>query len=196
MTTTIASVARVRVSAALLAAALGACAHAPPRRVAHAAADATVFDPREAVLRVDTVRGEPFDVAALRGRAVIVAVILVNDLGGQGLARNLERLAAAHPDDLAVVLLAADAFDAETLRMAMEVFADVVGLRHAALGALPDALRDGSSVFGAMDQGTATVLVNRAGRVARRVDGTPTYAALEALVAPALPPPGTAAGAR
>lgn len=172
--------------------ALAACAHrpvaptlasAPP---APPAADAV--DLREVTLRVDAVGDRPVDLAALRGRAVLVATLSTNDLQGHALARNLERLAAAHPDDLAVLLLATDGYDGPTLRTAMEVFAEVIGIRHASVAALTEEVRAGATPFGEVALAPTVYLVNRAGRVARRLDGYQTLGALQALVAPALPP--------
>lgn len=146
------------------------------------------LDLREVTLAVDAVGGRRVDIATLRGRAILVAMLSTNDLGGHALARNLERLAAAHGDDLSVLVLATDGYDDATLRVAMDVFTEVVGLRHAAVAALPPTVRAGSSVFGEMTLAPTVFLVNRAGRVARRVGGYQSMAALLALVAPALPP--------
>ncbi len=172
--------------------ALAACAHRPaaaPRALtATTTAPTASVDLRDVTLSVDAVGDRRVDVAALRGKAVVVATLSINDLGGHALARNLERLAAAHPDDLVVLLLATDGYDAPTLRTAMEVFADVIGIRHAAVAALPAEVRAGSTPFGEMTLEPSVYLVNRAGRMARRLDGYQGLSALQALVAPALPP--------
>ncbi len=172
--------------------ALAACAHrpaTPPRALtATTTAPTTSLDLRDVALSVDAVGGRHVDVAALRGRGVVVATLSINDLGGHALARNLELLAAAHPDDLAVLMLATDGYDAPTLRTAMEVFADVIGIRHAAVAALPADVRAGSTPFGEVGLTPSVYLINRAGRMARRLDGYQGIGALQTLVAPALPP--------
>ena len=148
----------------------------------------TTVDLRDVTLAVTAVGDRRIDLAALRGRAIVVATLSTNDLGGHALARNLERLAAAHGDDVVVLLLATDGYDDPTLTVAMEVFAEVVGLRHAAVAAMPAEVRAGATPFGEMALAPVVFLVNRAGRVARRVEGYQSMAALQALVAPALPP--------
>lgn len=171
--------------------ALAACAHraaAPVATPAPAPASTAPVDLRDVALAVDAVGERRVDLATLRGRAVVVATLSTNDLGSHALARNLERLAAAHPDDLAVLLLATDGYDAPTLRTAMEVFAEVLGVRHAAVAALPAELRAGTTPFGEISLTPAVYLVNRAGRMARRLEGYQNLGALQALVAPALPP--------
>jgi hypothetical protein len=145
-------------------------------------------DLREVTLAVDAVGGRRVDLAALRGRGIVVAMISTNDLGGHALARNLERLAAAHGDDLAVLLLATDGYESGTLQVALEVFVDVVGVRHAAVAAIPADVRAGATPFGEVGLAPLVFVINRAGRVARRVEGYQTLAALQAMVAPTLPP--------
>jgi hypothetical protein len=49
-------------------------------------------------------------------------------------------------------------------------------------------VRAGSTPIGEVGLAPLVVLVNRAGRVARRLEGYQTMAALQALIAPALPP--------
>lgn len=169
------------------------CAHravaSSPTTLATTPTAVTVaVDLRDVTLAVDAVGGRHVDVAALRGRAIVVAMLSTNDLGGHALARNLERLAAAHGDDLAVLILATDGYDASTLQVALEVFADVVGLRHAAVAPIPVDVRAGSTPFGEVGLAPLVVLVNRAGRVARRLEGYQSMAALQSLIAPALPP--------
>ena len=181
--------ASARAAAFAVPAMLVGCAHPATHRAVRSV-EAAVFDAREAALRVETIRGDVFDLATVRGRAVFVAVVFANDLQGHAVARNLERVAATHPDDIAVLVLAADSFDPETLRTAMEVFAEVAGISRAAVAALPDALRTGSTVFGEVGAGSTVFLVNRAGRIARRLEGYQSVAALEAAVAPALPTVG------
>ncbi len=165
------------------------CAH---RAVAAAPttpeAPVAAVDLREVTLAVDAVGGRRVDLAALRGRAIVVAALSTNDLGGHALARNLERLAAAHGDDLAVLLLATDGYDPPTLQVALEVFAEVVGLHRAAVAPIPAEVRAGSTPFGEVGLAPLVFLVNRAGRVARRLEGYQTMATLQSLIAPALPP--------
>ena len=151
-------------------------------------APAVAVDLREVTLAVTAVGDRRIDLATLRGRAIVVATLSTNDLGGHALARNLERLAAMHGDDLVVLLLATDGYDDPTLTVAMDVFAEVVGLRHAAVAAMPAEVRAGATPFGEMALAPVVFLVNRAGRMARRVEGYQSMAALQALVAPALPP--------
>ncbi|TAK26970.1 MAG: hypothetical protein EPO40_18495 [Myxococcaceae bacterium] len=166
------------------------CAHraVAPSPTTPAAPSSAAVDLREVTLAVDAVGGRRVDLAALRGRAIVVAALSTNDLGGHALARNLERLAAAHGDDLAVLVLATDGYDAPTLQVALEVFAEVVGLHHAAVAPLPAEVRAGSTPFGEVGLAPLVFLVNRAGRVARRLEGYQTMAALQSLIAPALPP--------
>jgi hypothetical protein len=186
----VAAAVRASAARALLGSLLVAgCAHraVAPSPTATATAEAAV-DLRDMTLAVDAVGHRRVDLAALRGRAILVAALSTNDLGGHALARNLERLATAHGDDLAVLILATDGYDAPTLQVALEVFADVVGLRHAAVAPIPAAVRAGSTPIGEVGLAPLVVLVNRAGRVARRLEGYQTMAALQALIAPALPP--------
>ena len=167
---------------------VAACAHraAAPRVVS--AANAAPVDLREVALVVDAVGPRHIDLATLRGRAVVVATLSTNDIHGHALARNLERLAAAHADDLVVVVLATDGYDAAILTTAMEVFVDVVGIRHAVVAAIPADVRAGSTLFGEVGLEPGVYLINRAGRLARRLDGYQSLNELQALVAPALPP--------
>lgn len=186
----VAAAVRASAARALLGSLLVAgCAHraVAPSPTAPATAEAAV-DLRDMTLAVDAVGHRRVDLAALRGRAILVAALSTNDLGGHALARNLERLATAHGDDLAVLILATDGYDVPTLQVALEVFADVVGLRHAAVAPIPAAVRAGSTPIGEVGLAPLVVLVNRAGRVARRLEGYQTMAALQALIAPALPP--------
>lgn len=180
----------VRGSAALALAGsllVAGCAHRAVARGGSTTA-ATPVDLRELTLAVDAVGGRRVDLAALRGRAIVVATLSTNDLGGHALARNLERLAAAHGDDLAVLILVTDGYDEPTLRVALEVFADVVGLRHAAVAPIPAEVRAGATPLGEVGMSPRLTLVNRAGRVARSLEGYQAMGALQALIAPALPP--------
>lgn len=172
---------------ALLAA---GCAHraVAPRPTTIEPPPSAAVDLREVTLAVDAVGGRRVDLAALRGRGIVVAMLSTNDLGGHALARNLERLAAAHGDDLVVLILATDGYEAGTLQVALEVFVDVVGVRHAAVAAIPADVRAGSTPFGEVGLAPLVIVVNRAGRVARRAEGYQSLAALQAMAAPTLPP--------
>jgi hypothetical protein len=190
-TGSVAAVVRGSGARALLAALLVAgCAHravARPTTTIEPPSSAAA-DLREVTLAVDAVGGRRVDLAALRGRGIVVAMLSTNDLGGHALARNLERLAAAHPDDLAVLILATDGYESGTLQVALEVFVDVVGVRHAAVAPIPAEVRAGSTPFGEVGLAPLVFVVNRAGRVARRVEGYQSLAALQAMTAPTLPP--------
>ena len=73
-------------------------------------------------------------------------------------------------------------------RELVSVYADVLELRSATAVLADDAIRDGATAFGVIEHVPVTYLFNRAGVLARRVDGMLSQAQLEALVAPALPP--------
>lgn len=133
-------------------------------------------------------RGGPLDLASLRGKALVVVAFLMDDLASQVLLRRAETLARAHPDDLAVLVLSGDRHPPPRHRELVSVYADVLELRSATPVLADDAVRDGATVFGVIEHVPVTYLFNRAGVLARRVDGQLSQGELEALVAPALPP--------
>lgn len=177
----------LRPSALLAACALAACASRPPPRDL---ASPQVAVDRGAPLELELTApfGDAVTPRDLRGRVVLLAFVNADDIGCQAQTRPLESLGAAYdPDDLAVVVVVGDAPAGVAARTMLEAWRDVTGLRHARYALAPEAVREGESPLGAITRVPTLVLLNRAGVVARRVEGFQPLAQLEALVAPAHP---------
>jgi hypothetical protein len=139
-------------------------------------------------LALDGLDGRPVDIATFRGRAVLLIAFFMDDLPSQGILRHAERLARELGDDVAVVAVSGDRQPYRTHRDMAQIFARVNELQRTQILLADDAVRDGTSPLGEIEAVPTTFLVNRAGIVARRVQGYQDYSALRALVAPALPP--------
>lgn len=183
MTKTASWAPRARSSALALALAAG-CASAPP----------TPFtSPRRGdrgapvELALDCVDGR-LSLASLRGAAVLVVAFTTDNLASQALLRNVERVAAAHPDALVAVGLAGDRMAMRELSVVLGTYRDIAGLPHLRMCGADDSIRLGESDLGRIDRVPTLFLLNRAGAVARREEAVPTREAIEAMVAPALPP--------
>ncbi len=173
---------------ALLASALCACAPAPRRAVVAPPPSTAPARLTPLELSLTLLGGETLDVSTLRGRAVLIAAVQTENLASQALLRNLERLARAHPDALAVIAVVGDPFDPATAQVALQAWRDVLGLREVRLAPATDAIRRGASELGPIERAPTLFFLNRAGAVARRSEGYLSESQLEALVAPALPP--------
>lgn len=132
--------------------------------------------------------GAHFDLADHRGKALLVAAITTDNLMSQALVRDLERLAQAHdPADLAVVAVIGDTAPERDMPAILESYAHVVGLNRVVLASASDEVRAGNSDLGEIEHVPVLYFINRAGVMVRRIEGHPGYAALEGLIAPALP---------
>jgi hypothetical protein len=139
------------------------------------------------VLTLDGLDGRPVDIAAFRGRAVLLIALFMDDLPSQGILRHAERIARELGDDVAVFAISGDRQPYRTHRDMAQIFARVNELQRTQILLADDNVRDRTSPLGAIEAVPTTFLVNRAGVVARRVQGYQDYAALRALVAPTLP---------
>jgi hypothetical protein len=141
-------------------------------------------------LALDTVAGEPLELASLRGRAVLVVAFNHDDLRSQATLREAERVARAHRESLVVVAMCGNPGSHRTLRTLLEAFTQVLELRQTTVVVASDAVREGTSPLGPIEHVPTTILINRAGVVSRTVVGLLDQQAIEALVRPALPPGG------
>jgi hypothetical protein len=130
----------------------------------------------------------PRNLASLRGRAVLLVAFTTENLASQVLLRNVDRVAAAHPDDLTALALAGDRMEPRDLALVLATYREVAGLRHVEMCGVGEEVRAGESDLGRIDVVPTLFLLNRAGGVARRETALPSVADLEAMVAPALPP--------
>lgn len=179
-----ASSARRARSSAALGALLAGCAGAP------AVGTATVVRHAHAPavdLRVQCVDGE-LSLAAQRGRAVLLVAFSTENLASQLLLRHVDAVAAAHREDLVAVALAGDRMDPRDLATMLTTYRDIAGLSSTRMCFADDVIRNGESDLGRVDHVPTLFVLNRAGGVARRLEDVPTREALEAMVAPALPP--------
>lgn len=129
----------------------------------------------------------PIDVADHLGQAVLLIAFTMDNISSQAMLREAERVAAAHPEDLAVIGIAGENLPPGPHLEMLRVFRQVVGLQRVEL-ARPDLeVREGTSALGVIERVPVAYLVNRAGRLSRRVDGLQSRQQLEELVAPALP---------
>jgi thiol-disulfide isomerase/thioredoxin len=177
----------LRTTSLLAALALPACAAHPPGP----AFPGTEVDPlaaRQVALPLQALDGRAFDLSDYRGRALLVLAFTTDHVPCQVYLRHLERVAQAHPEDLAVIALAGDATPAPALRTMLEAYRGVVELHRVLLVAAPPEVRDGTSALGPIERVPTLFFVNRAGVLVRRIEALLDQAALEALVAPALPP--------
>lgn len=185
-----------------LRAGLSLCAGCAAGRASAAAPSASSAsgdesEPRALVdMTLQRADGRAVDLASERGRAVLVVAFLMDDLRSQAMLRDAERVARAHPDDLRVLALSGDRHPSGRHRELLSVYAEVLELRTSIAVLADDAIRDGATALGLIERVPVVYLINRAGVLARRVDGPMTYPQLEALVAPALPPRMGAAAPR
>ncbi len=135
-----------------------------------------------------TVQGTHVDVADHRGIAVLVIAFTTSEIASQALLRNVEAVARAHPEDLAVIAVAGDTFPPRDEVSLLHAYADVLGLRAVTLCLATDAMRDGNSPLGDIRRVPTTFLVNRLGVIAHSVEGYLSVPQIEGLIAPALPP--------
>jgi peroxiredoxin len=136
---------------------------------------------------LDRSDGMPIELADYRGRAVLVIAFVMDDLGSQALLRHAERLATEHPEDLAVIAISGDRHPREHHAELARVYRLVLELNHVDVVLATDEIRQGHSPLGEIERVPTTFLVNRAGSVARKLEGYLTYEDLSALIAPALP---------
>lgn len=136
---------------------------------------------------MESLTGEPIDLASLRGRAVLVIAFNHDDLRSQATLRDAERVARAHPDSLTVIALCGNPGSFRTLRTLLEAFARVLELEVTKIAIADDHVREGTSPLGAIEHVPTTILINRAGIVSRTVVGLVDQQGMEALVRPALP---------
>lgn len=177
--------------AALLAAlSLAHCASAQRPDYAAPVGAAGTPAPAPLTLSLETVSGEPIELAALRGKAVLLIAFNHDDLRSHATLRDAERVARAHPDSLSVIAICGNPGSNRTLRMMLETFAGVLELRRVTVALASDAIREGTSPLGAIEHVPTTILVNRAGVIARTVVGLMDEQAIESLVRPALPAGG------
>lgn len=183
MKKTASSARRARSSAALCAL-LAGCAPAPvvssATVVRHAHAPAVD-------LRVQCL-DDALTLASLRGRAVLLVAFSTENLASQLLLRHVDAVAARHREDLVAVALAGDRMDPRDLATVLATYRDIAGLTSTRMCFADDVIRNGESDLGRVDHVPTLFVLNRAGGVARRVEDVPTREALEAMVAPALPP--------
>jgi hypothetical protein len=138
-------------------------------------------------LRVQCLDGE-LSLASLRGRAVLLVAFSTENLASQLLLRHVDGVAANHRDDLVAVALAGDRMDPPDLGTVLTTYRDIAGLTSTRMCFADDVIRSGESDLGRVDHVPTLFVLNRAGGVARRLEDVPTREALEAMVAPALPP--------
>lgn len=143
--------------------------------------------PSPITLSLESLTGEPIDLASLRGRAVLVIAFNHDDLRSQATLRDAERVARAHPDSLTVIALCGNPGSFRTLRTLLEAFARVLELEVTKIAIADDHVREGTSPLGAIEHVPTTILINRAGIVSRTVVGLVDQQGMEAIVRPALP---------
>jgi hypothetical protein len=143
-------------------------------------------------LALERVDGSVFEFSSARGKALLVIAFMHDDLRSQATLREAEQVARRHADSLVVVGVCGNEGQGFQLRTMLEVFARVLDLRAIQLLVADAAVRDGTSPLGVIEHVPTAVLINRAGYTASTVVGTMDQRALEALVAPALPPTDTA----
>jgi peroxiredoxin len=136
---------------------------------------------------LERANGEPLELASFRGRAVLLVAFTMDDMNSQATLRHVEELVQAHPEDLAAVAISGDRHPHWQHRQLLRVFAGVLELSRTEVVLADDALRDGATPLGAIEHVPTVFLVNRAGVIARRLEGYQGRAELEALVTPALP---------
>ncbi|MDP3278164.1 MAG: hypothetical protein Q8Q09_23460 [Deltaproteobacteria bacterium] len=139
-------------------------------------------------LSLETPDAAVIDLGELRGRAVLVIAFDYDDLRSQATLREAELLARRHPDTLTVLALCGNPGPHQRLRALLGAFSSVLGLTATRIVLATDEIRAGTSSLGPIAHVPTTILVNRAGFVARTVVGLMDRGALEALVQPALPP--------
>jgi hypothetical protein len=146
--------------------------------------------PAPVSLELETVTGDTISLESLRGRAVLVIAFTHDDLRSHATLREAERVARAHRESLAVIALCGNQGSSRTLRTLLQTFASVLELERVTVTLASDSIREGTSPLGVIESVPTTILINRAGYVSRTVLGLLDQRAIEALVAPALPPGG------
>ena len=138
-------------------------------------------------LVLETLDDQHIDLADYRGRALLVLAFTTENVASHALARNLEAVARAHPEDLAVVALSGDATERETQRTLLQTWRDVGELRHVTVAFASDVVQRGVSALGPIEHVPTLFFINRVGVIVRRLEAYLTVEQIEALVAPALP---------
>ncbi len=141
-------------------------------------------------LTLETARGDSIALESLRGRAVLVIAFTHDDLRSHATLREAEQVARAHPGSLAVISVCGNQAPPATLRILLQTFASVLELERVVVTLASAEVREGTSPLGPIEGVPTTILINRAGYVSRTVTGVLDRRAIEAIVAPALPPGG------
>lgn len=141
-------------------------------------------------LQLERIDGTTVDLAAFRGRAVLVVAFMHDDLRSQATLREIEHVARRHRQSLVVIGVCGNEGPVSQQRMMLEVFSNVIEVSAMQLTFANASVRDGTSPLGVIEHVPTTVLINRAGYVARTVVGAMNEQAVEALIRPALPPGG------
>ncbi len=178
-----------RINLALVLA-LTACATQATQRSSAVIGAAGAPSPTPLSLSLDTLTGEPIELASMRGRAVLVIAFDHDDLRSHATLRDAERVARAHPDSLTVLAMCGNPGSYRTLRTLLEAFARALDLERTTVVLASDQVREGTSPLGPIEHVPTSILVNRAGIVSRTVVGLLDERAIEQLVRPALPPGG------
>lgn len=139
-------------------------------------------------MQLERADGSSLDLASLRGRALVVIAFTMDDLASHATLRNAERVAERCPEDIAVVAVSGGHFVPYQHRILLQSFANVLGLRRTQLALADDVVRRGESPLGVINAVPTIFLINRAGVIARRVEGYQSPAQLGVLIAPAVPP--------
>lgn len=182
---TTASWARAARSSALALALCAGCASAPPASLLHAPARGDRAAPIDLGLPC---LGGRVTLSSLRGQAVLLVAITTENLASQALLRNVDRVAAAHPEGVVALAFAGDRMPERALTTVLETYRDVAGLQRVRLCGADDPVRSGETDLGVIEHVPTLFFLNRAGAVVRRLEAVPTVAELEAMIAPALPP--------
>ena len=140
-------------------------------------------------LVLETLDDRHIDVADHRGKAVLILAFSTENVASHALARNLEAVARAHPDDLAVIAIAGDDLaDRAARRTMLQTWRDVADLQHVTVAYASDDVRAGTSALGLIEHVPTLYFLNRVGAIVRRIEAFLTVEQIEALVAPARPP--------
>ncbi len=131
--------------------------------------------------------GDHLDLADHRGKAVLVLAFDTDHLASQAMIRNLERVAQRHPETLAVIAIAGDTGDAQTLRTVLEAYRTVTGLERVTVALASDEVRNGTSPLGLIEHVPTLYFINRAGVIVRRLEALLSEQQIETLIAPAIP---------
>jgi hypothetical protein len=141
-------------------------------------------------LVLQTLSGQPVDVADHRGKAVLLVAFSTDSMACQATLRSLERVARRHPETLAAIAIAGDTGDSVSLHTTLSAYRDVLGLERTVITLADSSMREGTSVLGLIEHVPTVFFLNRLGVVVRRLEGLLTDAQIERLIAPAIPPGG------